>query len=263
MSSSRAANRARSGFALFPTTYCHRALSCATSRVGILVVGHTHRLPTQEVAINFLDTPLVRLAIRSALVFGPTLAGYVLLHPPPVFRPSPGPLQLHQTCGLPLEIQPELARDGERPLRAGDLRLPGVRPRVVRRRLRLLPFPHAARRGLAVAPALGRAGDPYPSRVTGRGLAEGIPAALPRRHCRVGRGSTCRHAGLSRAYWCLAAVGTVLAANFTTEAWWARKISVLVAISMSLWVTLMAFLVSRSPTQESGRGLGSTAHGSV
>ena len=36
-----------------------------------------------------------------------------------------------------------------------------------------------------------------------------------------------------------------VAANFTTEAWWSRKISVPVGISMSLWVCLLAFVLYR------------------
>lgn len=56
-----------------------------------------------------------------------------------------------------------------------------------------------------------------------------------------------------RMSWYVAAGGTVLAANFVTEAWWSRKIAVPFTISMSLWICLMALVLvcnwARKPVQ--------------
>jgi hypothetical protein len=51
-------------------------------------------------------------------------------------------------------------------------------------------------------------------------------------------------ANLPLSYWYLAAGGMVLAANFTTEGWWSRKISVPVGVSMSLWIRLIASVLA-------------------
>src|SRR5271157_3304979 len=251
----------RSYFLVDSLSYALLAVACAAAvhrREGVLalvtLVGIFNRETAFFVApvwllLNIGEVPPFRIALRSARVFGPAVVAYILLHNTPLFL---GHYPAHLNY-LRFDVMHALWKANLSWLGTENI-IYGLGACVFlsygpvwllasygyyqslfvlhdgTRRLMLALGALALPTGLALSVVDWR-----------RGFQPLFPAVIVSSVLGL-RAITC---DLPKADWYLGAFGTVLAANFTTEAWWSVKISVPVAISMSVWFCLIMFILLR------------------
>lgn len=213
-------------------------------------------------ALNFGRFSIGWLVLRSLLVFTPSVVGYILLHHTPFFF---GHLPAHFNY---------LSSDGIKELWASNLHSLGTKNVPYGLAVCLLLafgpvwivaaygyFRAITRRDQVLRPLLALSTLVIPMSLAlivvdwRRGFQPLFPAVVTAGVIGLRAFASSHH----RMSWYVAAGGTVLAANFTTDAWWSRRIAIPVAIYMSLWICLMTLVLvynwaRKPPRFGSGRG---------
>lgn len=235
---------------------CDGVLALATL-IGIFNRETAFFVAPVWLVLNIGEVAVGRLALRSILVFGPAVAGYILLHHTPLFFGHyPAHLNYLRPNNISVLWNSNLSWLGTESVLYGlaicvflafgpvwFVSGYGYYRSFVRR--------DEASRFLL---ALGTLAFPTVLALMVVDWRRGFQPLFPAVVAAAVVGLRAITASPLRLFWYLAAGGTVLAANFTTEAWWSRKISIPVGISMSLWFCIMAFVLTRNWTRGLIRG---------